>query len=149
MYTNVLHMKQMLYYRRSCFSGLEMHVTYHSQAMVPNTQHSLFLIHHFVLISFITRKSWGTCNSTTPLMNPLLLRMHCFRLKAAKQLQTTSCGPIKTLLSCYLVRKYEWQQNSGCLRLYYTSNNHIPSKVASFRSIKWGASYKLPIQPLS
>ena len=103
------------------FSGLELYASYDWRDTAPNTHHGLFLIHHFVHISSITQKPQSACNSTTHQTTPLLLRMLCFMLKAAKQLQPTSYGPVQTLLSCCLVHKYEWQQNSGRLQLYYNT----------------------------
>ena len=130
-------MKWMQYYQRSAFSSLELHVIYEWWTMTPNMHHSLFPIHHFVHTSSITRKPWGACNSTTDQATSLLLRMVCSILKVAKQLQPTSYSTVQTLLSSYFVHKYKWQQNLEHLRLYYTSNNRFPNKVASFRSIKW------------
>ena len=134
----------MLYYQRSSFSGLGPHTSYDWWAMAPSTHHSPFPICHFVHISSITQKPRGACNSTTHQTTPLLPKMLCFMLKIAKQLQPTSYSPIQTSLFSYFVRKYKWQQNLGCLQLYYTSNNHFPMKVASFRSTKWSTTYELP-----
>ena len=47
-YTNVLHIKQLVYYQRCSFLNLEWHVSYDWRVLAPNTHHSLFLIHHFV-----------------------------------------------------------------------------------------------------
>ena len=103
----------------------------------------LFPIHHIVLISNITWKVWVFCNSATHQMAPLLPRMHYFMSKAAKKLQPTSYSHLHTSLSCYYVCKYVWQQNSGHLWLYYTSDNRFPTKVASFWNTKRGMAYKL------
>ena len=111
----------MIYYQRSSFSGLELCVSHDLWAMAPNTHHSLFLICHFVCISSVTQKPRVACDSITHQMTPLLLRMLCLMLKAAKQLQPTSYSPVQTSLSCYFVHKYEWQQKSGCLQLYYNT----------------------------
>ena len=111
----------MLYYQRSSFSGLVLHASYDWRATAPNIYPSLFPISHFECISSITWKPQGVCNSSTHQTTPLLLRMICFMLKVAKQLQPTSYGPVQTSLSCYFVCKYEWQQDSGCLWLYYNT----------------------------
>ena len=45
-----------------------------------------------------------------------------FHVKSCKAVVTyTSYGPMQISLSCYLVRKYEWQQKSGHLQLYYNT----------------------------
>ena len=61
----------------------------------------------FLLISSVTPKLQGTCNSTTHHMTALLPRMLSFMLKVAKQLQPSSYGPVQTSLSSYFVYKYE------------------------------------------
>ena len=119
---NVLCTKWMLYCQRPSFSGLELYASYDWRATAPNMHHGLFSICHFVCISS-TYTLWDACNSTTHQKIPLLLRMLLFMLKAAKQLQPTctSYDPVQTSLSCYFLHKYKWQQNSGCLRLYYNA----------------------------
>ena len=47
-YTNVLCIKWLLYYWRCSFSDLELHVRYNCQAVVPNTNTSLFPMFVFV-----------------------------------------------------------------------------------------------------
>ena len=44
-----------------------------------------------------------------------------FYVKSSNAVATYKLQPIQTSLSCYLVCKYEWQQNSGHLRLYYNT----------------------------
>ena len=143
-YTSVLHTKRMRYYRRSSFSGLELHANYDWRATAPSTHHHIFLISHFVRISSITPKPQGDSNSTTHQATPLIPTIACFMLKTANRLQSTSYGPVRTSLSGCFVCKYEWQQNLRRLRLYYASINCFPTKVASFRSTKWSMTYKLP-----
>ena len=48
MYTGALHIKRLIYYQRSSFSGSELHVSYDWQALAPNTHCGLFLRYHFV-----------------------------------------------------------------------------------------------------
>ena len=42
---DVQHIKQLLYYQRSSFSGLELHVCYNWQVMAPNMHCILFSMH--------------------------------------------------------------------------------------------------------
>ena len=109
------------YYRRLLYSRLELHVSNDWRATASNTQHALFPICHFLLISSITGKPRVAYNSTTHRTTSLPLRMLCFMLKAANRMQSTSYGPVQISLSCCLVHKYKWQQNSGQLRLYYNT----------------------------
>ena len=105
---NVLCTKQMLYYRRPSFSVLELYASYDWWATAPNTHHGLFSIHHFVRISSITWKPWGACNSTRHQTTPLLQRMLCLMLNAAKLAVATyklrSRANIAVLLYCAQVR---------------------------------------------
>ena len=134
--------------RKPFFSGVELYVSYDWWATAPNMHHSLFLICHFVHISSITPKLQSACNSSTYKMTPLLLRMLCFVLKAAKQLQTTRYSPVQMLLSFVVLCNNKWQQNPWHPQLYYTSNNYFLTNIALFRSTKWGTTYELPIQLL-
>ena len=150
MYTNVLCLKWMLYYRKPSFSGLELYASYDLWATTPNMPHGLFSTHHFVCISSITWKPWDACNSTTHQMNPLLPRIPCFMVKAMKQLQPISYGPVQTLLSCTFVHKHEWQ-NSGLLWLYHNTvaTAFLPSlHLLEIQTEVWLTSVAA-VQPLS
>ena len=103
---NVLHIKQLLYYQRYSFSGLELHASYDQWATAVNTHHSLFSIHHFSCALSITWKPWHACSSDTHQMTPLLPWMFLFMSKASKQLQPMSYSPVRTSLSHHLVCMY-------------------------------------------
>ena len=45
---NVLHVKQMLYYQRGAFFGLELYATHDWRVMIQNEHHNNLLRHHYV-----------------------------------------------------------------------------------------------------
>ena len=115
------------------------------QATAPNTYHGLFSICHFVHTTSITRKPQGACNSTTHQTTPLLQRMLCLMLKAAKLAVATyklrSRANIAVLLYCAQVRMTTNLRAPTTVLKY--SNNRFPTKVASFRNTNRGTTYEL------
>ena len=116
------------------FVWLKLHEIYNWQARTPNIHHSLFLLCHFVCSSSITRKLWGTCNTTTHQMTPLPPpRMRLFMLKAAKQTHI--------YITVSLCVQVGMTTNLGCLWLYYTPIS-LPT-IELFSGIKCAMTYQL------
>ena len=89
---NIVHTKQLVYYQRCLFSGLEMHTSNNWWATVPNMHHGLCTTCHLIVrISCITQNSWDACNSITLLKTPLLPRMlyFCWKQQSSYNLQAT------------------------------------------------------------
>ena len=141
---------QIFYISNDCFTIKDIAFLVYScmrgttRKLLPQICIAVSLICHFVCGSTITRKQWGTCNSSR-LHTKQLYYQGCFFLVESSNAATTyKLRFTYTSLSHYFVFKYAWQQNSGQLWLYYTPNNHFTTKDVSFRSTKWGTTYKLP-----
>ena len=85
------------------------------------SKHSLQSLYDmpFVHISSITQNSWGTCNSTTLLRTPLLLRMLPFCRKQQAVTAYKLYCPLHTSLSLCFVHKYTYK--------YMTTDLKVPT----------------------
>ena len=113
---NALLSKTFLFlFRAACELWLVNYSPKHASQPLP--------ICHFVHISSATPKTWGACYSTTHQMTPLLLRMLCIVLKAAKWLQSTIYSPVQTSLSCIF------------LQVRMTTKPRVPTTVLGIKQL--------------
>ena len=110
----------MLYCRRSYFSGLQLCELWLASYGPTHASQSLSdtpFCAYFKYNSKNTRclQVYYTPNDSSTAEDAL------FYVKSSKAVATYKLRPVQTSLSCYFVCKYEWQQNSGRLWLYYNT----------------------------
>ena len=84
---HVLHIKQLLYYQRYSFSGLELHLSYDWQVTTPNTHHSLSDTPFCVYLHTWLEKIQVIYKYSTYRTTVLLLEMSIFWVRAVSKLQ--------------------------------------------------------------
>ena len=142
---NILHIKQLPYYRRCLFSVLELHVRYSWQVLIPNMHHNLLLICHLHALTCITW-NYRLCTDVLHILNDY--QRHClcglefhegsnWRPTAPDtywSFSDTALCPYIAIpyIHHYLVHYCTWQQSSCTLWLYYTPNDGFTSNDALF-----------------
>ena len=72
-----------------------------------------------------------------------------FHVKSGKAVATNKLQPVQTLLSCYLVHKYEWQQTQGAYDCIITQYQSLSYQGCIFQKHKLKSDLRAVIQRLS